>query len=59
MSPSLTQPNSIVLGSTLEGTGIEQITSCVCPTMFWSGPLGCRKIVGGATKIRKQHLMNN
>ena len=46
MSSSLSQPNSIVSGSTSGGTDIEQITSCLCPTVFWSKPLGCRIIFG-------------
>jgi len=39
-------------GSTSEGTAIEQITSCVCPTIFWPKPLGCKEIVRKEAKLK-------
>ena len=48
MSSSLSQPSSTVSGSTSAGRDIEQITCCLCPTVFWPNPLGCRKIFGNA-----------
>jgi len=46
MISSLNQVNSTLSGFTSEGTTIEQITSCLCPTVFWSKPPGRRKIFG-------------
>ena len=32
---TFSQANSILSGSTSGGTDTEQITSCLCPTVFW------------------------
>ena len=57
MSSSLSQPNSIVSGSTSGGTDIEQITSCFCPIVLGSRPSsGLREICGDGSS-KKEIIM--